>query len=1163
MVRSGMRGARGLARNFLNTGVGRLACHLTFPVSGARLALLVLAAIALTSFTGIAAAQTPSMFDDPETQVSGGLSHTCALSALGRVRCWGDNANGQLGNGSTTDRLTPADVTGFASGAAAISAGARHTCAVTTTGGVKCWGDNLRGQIGDNSTTNRLTPVDVSGLSSGVAAISAGGAHTCVLTSAGGVKCWGNNDDGQVGDNSGVSRLTPVDVTGLATGVAAISAGRVHTCALMSAGGVKCWGYNFYGQIGDNTMSSRFTPVDVSGVSTGVVAISSGADHSCALTSAGGVKCWGFNLDGELGDNSTTIRLIPVNVSGLASGVMSISAAYAHTCALTNAGGVKCWGSNGYGQLGDGSSTPRLTPVDVTSLGSGVAALAAGYDQSCALTTTGGLKCWGRNDFGQIGDNSTINRSTAVEVVGLSSRTISIRSGQNHSCALTSAGGVKCWGYNGNGQIGDDTTINRLSPVAVVNARAGVAAISVGRTHSCLVTKTGGAQCWGLNVAGQLGNGTTTDGLRPEFVNGLNTGVVAVATGWFHACALTTLGGVKCWGSNSGGQLGDGTTTQRLTPVDVVGLTSGVRAITAGSGHTCAETTADGLKCWGSNTAGQLGDGTITSRSTPVDVSGLGATSGAMKVSAGWLHTCALYRGAAKCWGANGAGQLGDNTTTARLTPITVGNPLGGGVTAISAGDQHSCAVDIFGGTWCWGLNSNGQIGDTTTDPRLSPVGVTGLNVNVVAVSNESASHTCALTTEGGVRCWGSSTTGEIGDSATTDRWTPVVIRSGQSISFSPPTTVTGAGTLGLTASATSGRPVTFDTWTPTTCSITGSTLNFTGTEGSVCGVRASQAGVAPLPAGGSIAPAPQQLRLIRRAAAASSSTSLSSSLNPSTYATAVTLTAQVTGSAGPLPTGTIDFFEGATALGTIPLNGSGNSSASFSTLSVGSHSFTAVYSGDANYPSSMGALTQVVNKANQVIVFNAAPNVSVGGTGTVSATGGNSGNSVTFTSTTTAICTISGATVAGLAVGTCSITANQLGNGNYNAAAPQTQSFSITSALPILDIDSSGSTTKYDAATDGVLLIRYLLGYRNNALTSGAISGTAQRDATQIAAHIAANLTRFDVDGDGLTLALTDGVMILRRLLGITSPAAITQGVKNSARSDTDVVLAIDALKP
>jgi alpha-tubulin suppressor-like RCC1 family protein len=350
-----------------------------------------------------------------------------------------------------------------------VASGTNHTCALTSVGGVKCWGSNSSGELGDNTTTQRLTAVDVSGLTRGVIAISAGATHTCALTSSGGVKCWGYNAYGHLGDNSTTRRLTAVDVSGLTSGVTAISAGAVHTCALTSSGGVKCWGYNELGRLGDNSTTSRLTAVDVSGLASGVTAISAGGSHTCALASVGGVKCWGGNSFGSIGDNSTTNRLTPVDVSGLSSGVRAIATGERHTCALTSGGGAKCWGRNGNGQLGDNSTTQRLTAVDVSGLTGGVNAIAGGNFHTCAVTNFGGGKCWGANAYGQLGNNTTSTRQlTAVNVSGLTSGVSTIATGGWHACALTTAGAVLCWGSNDNGQLGDGTITQRLTPVAVV-----------------------------------------------------------------------------------------------------------------------------------------------------------------------------------------------------------------------------------------------------------------------------------------------------------------------------------------------------------------------------------------------------------------------------------------------------------------------------------------------------------------------------------------------------------------------------------------------------------------------------------------------------------------------------------------------------------------------
>jgi alpha-tubulin suppressor-like RCC1 family protein len=704
----------------------------------------------------VAAADTTPLLD--ATQVASGLFHTCARTSTGGVKCWGSNTIGQLGDGTTLDRLTAVDVPGLVSGVKAIAVGANHSCAVTDGGGVKCWGDNYSGQLGDGSTTDRMTPVDVQGLS-GITAIAAGGSHTCALSLAGAVSCWGDNSSGELGDNSTIQRLTPVPVQGLGGGIGAIVGGGRHTCALSEGGGVRCWGFNGRGQLGDNSITTRLTPVDVQGLATGVSAITAGDEHSCALTQESGVKCWGFNSSGQLGDASNTNRPTPVNVQGLGGGIIAIAAGYDHTCALGAGGIVSCWGDNETGQLGDNTFTERFAPANVQGLGTGIVGVAAGAGHSCALSDEGRVKCWGDNSAGQLGDGSLPVRLTPVDVPGLAGGITTVAAGEFHGCAVTDTGGVKCWGRNDTGQLGDNTTMKRLVPVDV-QGLGGVAAVGAGAEHSCALTQTGAVHCWGDNRIGQLGDGSTQGQLTPVGVQGLGSGVVAIAVGRYHSCALTQGGGVKCWGTNGSGQLGDNSLDYPAAPVDVVGLNTGVGSIAAGSSHTCAVTQGGGVKCWGANDDGQLGDNSTVDRLTPTDVTGL--ASGISTVAAGYEHTCARSQGGGVlCWGENFAGQLGNNSTEPSLTRVGV-SELGSGVATIATGGRHSCARTLAGGLKCWGSNRVGQLGDGSDANRTAPVNVEGLSNGITNVAT-GRFHTCAVTSAGGVKCWGEHLYGQLG----------------------------------------------------------------------------------------------------------------------------------------------------------------------------------------------------------------------------------------------------------------------------------------------------------------------------------------------------------------------------------------------------------------
>lgn len=347
---------------------------------------------------------------------AGGYAHSCARLTDGTVRCWGFNFYGELGDGTLTTRSNPVAVSGL-SGVAEVAAGHRHTCARLTDGTVRCWGRNNTGQLGDGTTGfGSPTPVAVSGLS-GVAELAAGGSdsgsHTCARLTDGTVRCWGDNTSGQLGDGTTTNRSTPVAVSGL-SGVTHIAAGGAHTCARLTDGTVRCWGWNFRGQLGDGTTTNRSTPVAVSGL-TGVAAIAGGYSHTCASLAAGTARCWGLNSNGQLGDGSTTNRSSPVSVAGLA-GVAHITTRVHYTCARLTDGTVRCWGDNGEGQLGDGTTTDRATPVAVSGL-VGAAGITTGGAHTCAWLTGGTARCWGWGVSGQLGDGATTSRLTPVAVV--------------------------------------------------------------------------------------------------------------------------------------------------------------------------------------------------------------------------------------------------------------------------------------------------------------------------------------------------------------------------------------------------------------------------------------------------------------------------------------------------------------------------------------------------------------------------------------------------------------------------------------------------------------------------------------------------------------------------------------------------------------------------
>lgn len=350
------------------------------------------------------------------TMLAAGTYHSCAIVGGGALRCWGDNREHQLGDGSDQERWPYAvAVIGMHEGVQSVDGGENHTCAVIH-GAVRCWGINTTGQLGDGTTDDRALPNPVPELDQGVVSVVAGRRHSCALTDSGSVKCWGANNQGQIGDGTETNRLSPVDVSGLASGIQQITAGFSHVCALTDAGGVKCWGYNQFGQLGDNSTTSRSTPVAVSGLDSGVQSVHAGFDHTCALMISGGLKCWGKNGSGRLGDGTTEQRLVPVDVTGLPGGVLAVAPGNLHTCAIIKGGSVWCWGHGGTGQLGTEALKMSPVPVQNQFLTGGVVHIVSGSHHICIILGNGGSRCWGHNGSGQCG-NTGLNNSFSPGVV--------------------------------------------------------------------------------------------------------------------------------------------------------------------------------------------------------------------------------------------------------------------------------------------------------------------------------------------------------------------------------------------------------------------------------------------------------------------------------------------------------------------------------------------------------------------------------------------------------------------------------------------------------------------------------------------------------------------------------------------------------------------------
>ena len=701
--------------------------------------------------------------------VTAGKFFECAKSEAGALSCWGDNGSGKLGTGEPIHSTAPVFVGGLASALSSIEASSNHTCALTTAGQVLCWGGNYFGELGNDSQTSSSTPVLVPGLPT-ASAIAVGGRFNCALTTGGAVYCWGLNLSGQVGNGgTGYPGGTPSQVVGLSSGVTAITAGYEHACAILAGGSMRCWGNNAAGQLGNGGTSNSSVPVTIPGLS-GIVSISAAWRHTCAVTSAGLMYCWGND---DVGSGSTPTINSPVPVQrGAGTSWSTVSVGDFYTCAISASSSLYCWGRNYFNALGLGVAVNSqvASPTQVTALGTGVTRISTARTHACAVKS-GSVYCWGENDYGGVGDGTTSDRGTPVLVAAMPGPVNAVAAGNFHSCAINSASRAACWGYNGDGQLGGGTPVGRATPRPVAGLQGGVLAVAAGLTHACAIDGNRAVWCWGNNGQGQLGNGSETTTPTPTGVDYLKQGMIALAIGGSHTCALDGEGVVFCWGYNQDGQIGNGT-TDRYQQATAVPDVNGVIGISAGWSHSCAVRYNGEVYCWGRDTHGALGLGATTSTLVPQRVNGLPAD--VIAISGLLYHQCALTTsGDVWCWGNNTSGQLGDGTFTNRSTPVKV-QGLPAPVVKLAVGMYHNCAVTSLGAAYCWGYGGFGQIGDGFTGDSATPIQVLGFGSGTSAIA--AGSEACAVTTMGSVHCWGANNFGQLGDGTYVWRAKPVTV---------------------------------------------------------------------------------------------------------------------------------------------------------------------------------------------------------------------------------------------------------------------------------------------------------------------------------------------------------------------------------------------------
>ncbi len=665
-------------------------------------------------------------------QLASKKDFTIALKSDGTVWGWGSNRYGQLGDGTTIDRDHPVQESTHATDWIQVAAGYTHTVAVKSNGTLWSWGENNSGQLGNNTSVDSHTPVQESSLSTYWVKATAGENFTVAKTSSGTLYAWGYNGWGQLGIDATGNRDEPTPIDGGSSGWSDIAAGWAHVVALKTNGQIWSWGYNYYGQLGNGSNGMHRAPVREATLADDWKSIACGSSWSLAIKNDDTLYAWGDNGYGQLGIGSWGGHHYQPTAVG-SEHWLNVRAGYKHSLGIQTDGSLWGWGSNEKSQLGSMAilhykNEPFRIGTDNDWIG-----ITASRSTSIAIKNNHLLYGWGYNKFGQLGNKKTDTQYTPLHILSAHTwRQISI--GEHHVLAIRDDRTLWAWGSDGWGQLGDGPggISNVYNPVQEATHATTWKSVAAGANFSVGLQTDGSLWTWGANTSGQLGLGNNDSKDTPTHV-GMDSWS-HICAGASHAAAIRTNGHLYAWGGNGSGQLGIGNNIATNTPTREAGNLVW-KEVACGDYHTVGiHATADTLWAWGSNSNGQLGIGNNDSKNVPTQVTGSW-----LKVAAGKHHTLAIKSGETLwSWGENATGQLGNGSWDNTNTPGQIGTQADWGI--IAAGGDTSMAIhmEVGGDTvWVWGDNAGGQFGieGRGTQHNNQPQEITSLRGTTAALN--------------------------------------------------------------------------------------------------------------------------------------------------------------------------------------------------------------------------------------------------------------------------------------------------------------------------------------------------------------------------------------------------------------------------------------------